>query len=335
MELACDEKAVQAMDQDTRRAYSMALLRNSVRRRFAAASPLAFGETSIKERVKSVMHYKKPTVWVVAGAVALCCVAGLVFATDPLSISTTEEYAHTEIGAHTWQFETLQMGGQVVACSAYQSPNYPQTPVLDLTLTAQEDQITIENASTGEQWQLSCEEIARTPDGIDYEIKAPDGTRNLVHTGITEYADGSREYTLPLSIGSYALQFSAPFTSADLQLPQTDGALVYTLNDSARYTIPPQLTLSPDGQTFTLSADVSSSYLPVGTYSVQDGVLILQTQETGGVQNVYRFILTQVHGQTYLVFDGENSSPLLPPGTSAGNEAAAALPDGAVFSPAG
>lgn len=335
MELACDEKAVQAMDRDTRRAYSMALLRNSVRRSFAAASPLAFGETSIKERVKSVMHYKKPAVWVVAGAVALCCVAGLVFATDPLSVSTTAEYAHTEIGAHTWQFETLQMGGHVVACSAYQSPNYPKTPVLDLTLTAQEDQITIENASTGEQWQLSCEEIVRTPDGIDYEITAPDGTRNLVHTGITEYADGSREYTLPLSIGSYAMQFSAPFTSADLQLPQTDSELVYTLNDSARYPVPPQLTLSPDGQTFTLSADVSSSYLPVGTYSVQDGVLILQTQETGGVQNVYRFILTQVHGQTYLVFDGENSSPLLPPGASAGNEAPAELPDGAVFSPAG
>lgn len=50
---------------------------------------------------------------------------------------------------------------------------------------------------------------------------------------------------------------------------------------------------------------------------------------------MYRFILTQVHGQTYLVFDGENSSPLLPPGASAGNEAPAELPDGAVFSPAG
>lgn len=331
MELACDEKAVQAMDKDTRRAYSMALLRNSVCRGFAAASPLAFGETGIKERVKSVMHYKKPAVWVVAGAVALCCVAGLLFATDPLGTSPAGEYENYAIDAHTWQFETLKVGGRMVACSAYQSASYPQAPVLDLILTAQEDQITIENVSTGEQWLLSCAEIARTPDGIDYEITAPDGTRNLVHTGITEYADGSREYTLPLSLGSYDLQFSAPFTSADLQLPQTQETLVYTFAGGTADVA--ELVLSPDG-TFQFSFNVLSSYIPMGTYRVQSGVLELRAPDSyndAQTPSTYCFVLTQEGDQTCLVFDAAGSSPLPQYRRSADSAPTPALPDGAVF----
>ena len=60
IEGACDEKVIREMGLEDRRGYSAALLNCSVRRRSIAACPLAFGEVGVKERVKSVMHYKRP-----------------------------------------------------------------------------------------------------------------------------------------------------------------------------------------------------------------------------------------------------------------------------------
>ena len=50
-----------------------------------AACPLAFGEVGVKERVKTVLSYKKPAFWFVVLAVILCCVVAVCFLTDPLS----------------------------------------------------------------------------------------------------------------------------------------------------------------------------------------------------------------------------------------------------------
>ena len=83
IELACDEKVVADMEQDDRRAYSTALLNCSIRRRSLAASPLAFGEVGVKDRVKSVMNYKKPAFWVIVVALLACAAAAVCFLTVP------------------------------------------------------------------------------------------------------------------------------------------------------------------------------------------------------------------------------------------------------------
>lgn len=56
IELACDEAAVKHMSPPQRAAYSQTLLNLSISRRQIAACPLAFGEISVKERVKRVLH---------------------------------------------------------------------------------------------------------------------------------------------------------------------------------------------------------------------------------------------------------------------------------------
>ena len=60
IEIACDERVVQFMELDERKAYSAALLNCSTNRAHFAACPVAFGEVSVKERIKSVLSYKKP-----------------------------------------------------------------------------------------------------------------------------------------------------------------------------------------------------------------------------------------------------------------------------------
>jgi len=55
----------------------------SVNRRMIAACPLAFGEVGVKERVKSVLNYKKPAFWVIAVSVIACVVVAVCFLTNP------------------------------------------------------------------------------------------------------------------------------------------------------------------------------------------------------------------------------------------------------------
>ena len=86
IELACDEKVIKELDHEQRADYTQALLACSVSRHMIAACPLAFGEIGVKERVRSVMSYKKPAFWVVVLAVAACGVVAVCFLTNPKSI---------------------------------------------------------------------------------------------------------------------------------------------------------------------------------------------------------------------------------------------------------
>ena len=83
IEKACDEKVIDSMDGESRKAYATALLECAAGHRRITASPLAFGEVSVKGRIKSVMNYKKPAFWVVIISVVLCVVAAVCFLTSP------------------------------------------------------------------------------------------------------------------------------------------------------------------------------------------------------------------------------------------------------------
>lgn len=83
IELACDERAVRNFSSDQLADYSQALLSCSVSRRIIAACPIAFGEVSVKSRVKSVLNYKKPAFWVVAAAIVASIAVAVCFLTSP------------------------------------------------------------------------------------------------------------------------------------------------------------------------------------------------------------------------------------------------------------
>ena len=86
IEMACDERVIRNMDKDDLASYSQALLDCSFPRRSIAACPLAFGEVGVKERVKGVLNYRKPTFWVILIAVIACFVLTVCLMTDPFSI---------------------------------------------------------------------------------------------------------------------------------------------------------------------------------------------------------------------------------------------------------
>ncbi len=84
IELACDEKAIRKMPMKERADYTETLLSCSISRNAIAACPLAFGEIAVKDRIKAVLNYKKPTFWVIilTCATSVAVAAGLL--TDPV-----------------------------------------------------------------------------------------------------------------------------------------------------------------------------------------------------------------------------------------------------------
>lgn len=85
IELACDEKVIGKLNTEQKADYSQALLNCSVNRRMIAACPLAFGEVGVKNRVKSVLSYKKPAFWIIVLTVIACVALAFCFLTNPTS----------------------------------------------------------------------------------------------------------------------------------------------------------------------------------------------------------------------------------------------------------
>ena len=106
IELACDEKVIKGLSNEQRADYTQALVACSVNRRMIAACPLTFGEVGVKERVKSVMNYKKPAFWVIIIAVIICVGVAACFLTNPkqdrytlrivVPAGSQEEFVYTE-----------------------------------------------------------------------------------------------------------------------------------------------------------------------------------------------------------------------------------------------
>ena len=111
IEQACDEQVISPMDNQGRLHYSEALLSCSLHRRMIMTCPVAFGSVSVKERIRGIVNYKKPTFWILAVTALACCVAAVCFLTDPLPCKHT--YTATMMVAPT----CTETGVQTHSCS--------------------------------------------------------------------------------------------------------------------------------------------------------------------------------------------------------------------------
>ena len=96
IEFSCDEKVIKELGNEQRADYTQALVVCSVNRRMIAACPLAFGEVGVKDRVKSVMNYKKPAFWGVVLAVIVCVFVAVCFLTNPVTKNNGTDGTVTE-----------------------------------------------------------------------------------------------------------------------------------------------------------------------------------------------------------------------------------------------
>ena len=126
LELACDERVASGLDREGLAAYSDALLRCSVRRG-ALASPVAFGETGVKTRVRAILRYRKPALRVVLSALLCVVVVGALFLTDrPAVAMQLAETVLPEIKQESEDDWTIQLDEQTE--QAAEAPDVTPAP---------------------------------------------------------------------------------------------------------------------------------------------------------------------------------------------------------------
>lgn len=146
IELACDEKVIKDMSFGDKKEYSRVLLFCATQRHLVMACPLAFGEVGVKERVKTVLNYKKPTFWITIAAIVVCAIVAICFLTNPakeyqirITIPAGSEtgfyYSDEEIcpkrntltiakGGHLGDMEVILLPVEVKEENAYDEPIY-------------------------------------------------------------------------------------------------------------------------------------------------------------------------------------------------------------------
>lgn len=83
IELACDERVIRSMNADDKKNYSKSLLLCSNPKHFISACPVAFGEVGVKERIKKIVDYRKPSVWIIGIGIVVCLIMAVGFMTNP------------------------------------------------------------------------------------------------------------------------------------------------------------------------------------------------------------------------------------------------------------
>lgn len=91
IELACDEKVIKRLGNEQKANYAQALVVCSTGQHMVSPCPLAFGEIGVKERVKSIMSYRKPTIWIVMLSIIGCAIVAICFLSNPIK-DTDEIY---------------------------------------------------------------------------------------------------------------------------------------------------------------------------------------------------------------------------------------------------
>jgi len=85
MELACDERAIESLNDNQKWCYSNTLLQLAVQKT-SWSCPVAFGNNSVKQRIQHVLRYKQAAVGMVAVAVAVIVMMMAALGVNPVQV---------------------------------------------------------------------------------------------------------------------------------------------------------------------------------------------------------------------------------------------------------
>lgn len=182
IELACDEYVIGSLKEGEKKSYSDALLACSMRsfgyyRNLISACPLAFGEVGVKDRVKAVLHYKRPAFWLVILGVVACIIAAVCFLTNPKDNTANAP----EPFGHSYRVEDVVYGDPRYSFvyTPDTAPRYQFTSDYGMLVSGD-----VLDNTEGEEWswlQGKFEEVKLSPLIFDDYFKNPiDGSTSMI-----------------------------------------------------------------------------------------------------------------------------------------------------------
>ncbi len=111
MEMSCDERVLRKIKTVSKEPYSYSLLALSQGLNgIGTVSPLAFGESHVKSRIKNVLHYKKPRFWVTLLALVAVLTASVLLLSNPLRSKPETDDPHSTMAAALMKNKTDYVG---------------------------------------------------------------------------------------------------------------------------------------------------------------------------------------------------------------------------------
>lgn len=219
IELCCDERVIKMLGNDSKKPYANALINCSTKRHFVSACPLAFGEVSVKSRIKSVLNYKKPAFWLIIAAIAVCAVTAVCFLTNPPeAVKHATVYEYKSSADPTAPSITLKDDGTFTfiysALSSYFTTGKYEMSSDTLTLKADDgkgiyifskkDDKYIFNAAKSSKipefkYSDDSEPESPVPDGAVFEPKANNGNLSTKDYSNKAFAFGTDTYAFPIT----------------------------------------------------------------------------------------------------------------------------------------
>lgn len=198
MEISCDERAVSGLDVQSRKEYANALLNMSAKQN-RLTGVLAFGESSIKQRIKSILSPRKPTLWISIAAVAVIVIAAVCLLTDARKSpeSSTPEPAESQVSSQEEQTDPT------VETSSEPETSVPQqtVPVSDAAESIEAPELvkppllTEENAAATVQKILGSFQLTEESGNLCISFDMPDY--------IPESSDGKTQLYISLGADYY------------------------------------------------------------------------------------------------------------------------------------
>lgn len=324
IELACDEYVIKNMNSTDKKAYSTALLNCSIPKKHISAYPLAFGEIGVKERIKAVIEYKKPAVITSIIAVILCIVTAICFLSNPQKVSL-KEMIGTEITNTIYGIETDDRKAK--AFTGNQDYIDYILNQLDDTLIGK---IPYKSANLNTDYK-TITILYPKPSDLSYEqsnnsIAEAKFLKFSFNTECSEvWIDDGEKSTAVYKV-SNPEKASAIFEYIEKnENIEKEYYKKYVYMDSWNETMAPHIVLFEKENSFEFFISSLSSYIPRGSYEIEEDRLILRTDDG---KNVYTFRIEE-HGVT---FDSAYSSVIPKYYYSYKNETReAAIPNGAFF----
>ncbi len=116
-----------------------------------------------------------------------------------------------KIEDYEWKMRYVMHGEDnqaVIDAVAEESSAYPEASIIEMTLVAKDGKITVTDVTNNRTYEGAYTVSGRNPEGTDYHITI-DGITGYACVAMTKYAYGTKEPTLPISLGNYSLYFYA------------------------------------------------------------------------------------------------------------------------------
>ena len=206
IEMACDERVIKDWSAEQKKEYSLVLLSFHVPGKMITVCPLAFGEVGVKQRVKGILNFKKPTFWLIAAALLFCVIIGALFLTNPKKNDNVEENIATELSESSLTDQTLNTEKDSLA---------DQESELNALLKKQSDAIRAQQQSFLQTWaDAFCDR-----DGAAIDSLCMDGARKKM----------MKEQLLVIDEGDTIFGWSSPWPMWDTSDENSKG---YTITSS-------------------------------------------------------------------------------------------------------